>query len=79
MINQSIEKECSPHNDFFTQQFLIHFPIAGTHQLLIEARLIDEQGITWKSGVMASLNIKSFEDGQNRTSASQAKRASTSR
>ena len=79
MINQSVEKECTPHNDFFTQQFLIHFPIAGTHQLLIEAKIIDEQGITWKSGVKASLNIKSFEDGQNRASATQANRPSTSR
>jgi integrator complex subunit 7 len=79
MTNQSIEKECSPHNDFFAQQFLIHFPIAGTHQLLIDARLVDEQGITWKSGVTALLNIKAFEDGQNRASATQANRPSTSR
>ena len=77
--NQSIEKECAPHNDFFTQQFLVHFPIAGTHQLLIEARLVDEQGLTWKSGVTASLNIKAFEDGQNRASATQSNRPSTSR
>ena len=79
MINQSIEKECLPHNDFFTQQFLIQFPIAGTHILLIEARLVDEQGVTWKSGVKTSLNIKAFEDGQSRASATQANRPSTSR
>ena len=79
MINQTIEKECCPHNDFFTQQFLILFPIAGTHQLFIEAKLIDDQGITWKSGVKASLNIKAFEDGQNRNSAAQSNRPSTSR
>ena len=79
MINQCIEKECSPHNDFFTQQFLIHFPIAGTHQLFISARLVDEQGITWKSDAKTALNIKAFEDGQNRASATQANRPSTSR
>ena len=79
LINQTIEKECSPHNDFFTQQFLILFPIAGTHQLFIEARIVDDEGITWKSGVKASLMIKAFEDGQNRTSATQSNRPSTSR
>ena len=79
LVNQTIEKECQPHNDFFTQQFLILFPIAGTHQLFIEAKLIDDQGVTWKSGVKASLNIKAFEDGQSRNSTGQSNRPSTSR
>jgi integrator complex subunit 7 len=33
--NQTLEHTAEPHNDFFLAQFLIPFPVAGTHQVLL--------------------------------------------
>ncbi len=33
--NQSLEQVAEPHNDFFSGQFLLPFPVAGTHQVKI--------------------------------------------
>ena len=64
--NQSLEQIVEPHNDFFSTQFLIPFSVPGTHQVIIETRLMDEEGQTWNIGVKTSLAIKSFEDGAGR-------------
>lgn len=68
--NQTLEQVVVPHNDFFSAQFLLPFPVAGTHQVVIETKLIDEEDRTWKTGLKSTMAIKAFEDGQNRPQSS---------
>ena len=65
--NQSLDQLVVPHNDFFSAQFLVPFPVAGTYLAVIDSRLIDNDERTWRqSGLNTVLNIKAFEDGQTR-------------
>jgi len=63
--NQNMEQSVEPHNDFFSAQFLLPFNVPGTHQVIIETKLVDELGQSWNLGVKTHLNIKSFEDGRH--------------
>jgi integrator complex subunit 7 len=60
---QHLEQRAVPHNDFFTAQFLVTFPTAGAHQVVIETQLVDDEERFWKSGQRPALmNVKAFED-----------------
>ena len=67
VCNQTLDQVVYPHNDFFTAQFLVPFPLPGTYTAVIHTRLVDKEEQTWKpSGLNTVLNIKAFEDGQSR-------------
>ncbi len=66
---QRLEQTATPHNDFFSAQFLVPFPVAGSHQLTVETRLVDADMGKWRTGQASAVNVKVFEDGQNRPSA----------
>ncbi|XP_077996491.1 integrator complex subunit 7-like [Glandiceps talaboti] len=51
-----------PHNDYFSVQFLLAFPVPGTHNVTVAASVKDEHGVTWKTGPKTSILIKSYED-----------------
>lgn len=63
--NVSLEKEAEPHNDFFSSQFLVPFPVAGLYSLAVETLLVDGEGQRWRTGTTQSLTVKSFEDRTN--------------
>nr|XP_061806640.1 integrator complex subunit 7-like isoform X3 [Nerophis lumbriciformis] len=57
-----IEQRVEPHNDYFSTQFLLNFSILGTHAVSVEASVVDESGIEWKTGPKTTLAVKSMED-----------------
>ncbi|MEQ2226907.1 Integrator complex subunit 7 [Ilyodon furcidens] len=57
-----IEQRVEPHNDFFSTQFLLNFSILGTHVVTVEASVVDESGIEWKTGPKTVVSVKSLED-----------------
>ena len=62
--NLILEQIVKPHNDFFTAQFLLPFPVSGLHQIVIETHVIDKNEIQWKNNEKKTLNVKAFEDGR---------------
>lgn len=55
----------SPHNDYFSAQFLLEFPVTGLHQVHIEASMVDRDERRWNVGTqqhMASLLVKSYDE-----------------
>ncbi|XP_068198215.1 integrator complex subunit 7 [Antennarius striatus] len=57
-----IEQRVEPHNDYFSTQFLLNFSILGTHSVTVEASVVDESGIEWKTGPKTTVSVKSLED-----------------
>lgn len=57
-----IEQRVEPHNDYFSTQFLLNFSILGTHTVTVEASVVDENGIEWKTGPKTAVSVKSLED-----------------
>lgn len=57
-----IEQRVEPHNDYFSTQFLLNFSILGTHTVTVEASVVDESGIEWKTGPKTTVSVKSLED-----------------
>ncbi|RVE55696.1 hypothetical protein OJAV_G00228870 [Oryzias javanicus] len=57
-----IEQRVEPHNDYFSTQFLLNFSILGTHSVTVEASVVDESGIQWKTGPKTTVSVKSLED-----------------
>lgn len=57
-----IEQRVEPHNDYFSTQFLLNFSILGTHTVTVEASVVDESGIEWKTGPRTTVSVKSLED-----------------
>ncbi|TWW68712.1 Integrator complex subunit 7 [Takifugu flavidus] len=57
-----IEQRVEPHNDYFSTQFLLNFSILGTHTVTVEASVVDDDGIEWKTGPKTTVSVKSLED-----------------
>uniref|UniRef100_A0A4W6F578 Integrator complex subunit 7 n=1 Tax=Lates calcarifer TaxID=8187 RepID=A0A4W6F578_LATCA len=57
-----IEQRVEPHNDYFSTQFLLNFSILGTHNVTVEASVVDESGTEWKTGPKTTVSVKSLED-----------------
>uniref|UniRef100_A0A8C7HSB9 Integrator complex subunit 7 n=1 Tax=Oncorhynchus kisutch TaxID=8019 RepID=A0A8C7HSB9_ONCKI len=57
-----IEQRVEPHNDYFSTQFLLNFSILGSHMVNVEASVVDESGIEWKTGPKTTVSVKSLED-----------------
>uniref|UniRef100_I3JFF9 Integrator complex subunit 7 n=1 Tax=Oreochromis niloticus TaxID=8128 RepID=I3JFF9_ORENI len=57
-----IKQRVEPHNDYFSTQFLLNFSILGTHTVTVEASVVDESGIEWKTGPKTTVSVKSLED-----------------
>lgn len=57
-----IEQRVEPHNDYFSTPFLLNFSILGTHNVTVEASVVDESGIEWKTGPKTTVSVKSLED-----------------
>ena len=55
-----------PHNDYFSAQFLLAFPVAGIHAVSIEAAVVDENGVEWRTGPRAALSVKSYDEAVQR-------------
>ncbi|KAG1652194.1 Integrator complex subunit 7 [Nymphon striatum] len=51
-----------PHNDYFSAQFLLVFPVPGIHVITVATSLIDQNQDVWNTGPRSSLSVKSFED-----------------
>lgn len=79
-----LSQTATPHNDFFSAQFLVPFTAAGTHQLTVETALVDgEERRRWRGGnngaATSVLMVKVFDDGQNRPSSAAAASGAASR
>lgn len=57
-----IEQRVEPHNDYFSTQFLLNFSVLGTHAVAVDASVVDESGIEWKTGPKVTVSVKSLED-----------------
>ncbi|XP_073528083.1 integrator complex subunit 7 isoform X2 [Phyllobates terribilis] len=61
-VRTEIEQRVEPHNDYFSTQFLLNLAVLGTHQITVEASVVDSNGILWKTGPKTSIFVKSLED-----------------
>ncbi|TSK58186.1 Integrator complex subunit 7 [Bagarius yarrelli] len=57
-----IEQRVEPHNDYFSTQFLLNFSVPGNHSVTVEACVVDESGVQWKTGPKSTVSVKSMED-----------------
>ncbi|XP_017551146.1 integrator complex subunit 7 [Pygocentrus nattereri] len=57
-----IEQRVEPHNDYFSTQFLLNFSILGSHNVTVEASVVDDSGVEWKTGPKSVVTVKSLED-----------------
>ncbi|XP_030637805.1 integrator complex subunit 7 [Chanos chanos] len=57
-----IERRVEPHNDYFSTQFLLNFSILGSHTVTVEASVVDDSGIEWRTGPKTTVAVKSLED-----------------
>ncbi|XP_070576855.1 integrator complex subunit 7-like [Ptychodera flava] len=62
LSTNEMKQTVDPRNDYFSVQFLLVFPIPGTHNVTVTASVIDEHGVMWKTGPKTSILIKSYED-----------------
>ncbi|CAG0888007.1 unnamed protein product [Cyprideis torosa] len=62
-----ISRRVVPHKDFFSAHFLLSFPQAGLHQLLVTAKIIDEDHQPWTSGPKFAVNIRVSDDSNKVT------------
>lgn len=59
-----------PHNDYFNAQFLLAFPVAGVHHIVVEVAVLDENGDMWKTGPRYVMSAKLFDDSGSQKSSS---------
>ena len=52
----------APHNEYFSVQFLLAFPVTGLHQVVIETSIVDAEGARWNTGPRATLLVKSYDE-----------------
>ncbi|KAK3516832.1 hypothetical protein QTP70_023709 [Hemibagrus guttatus] len=57
-----IEQRVEPHNDYFSTQLLLNFSVPGNHSVMVEACVVDESGVQWKTGPKSTVSVKSMED-----------------
>ncbi|XP_076441558.1 integrator complex subunit 7-like isoform X2 [Babylonia areolata] len=57
-LSQTVE----PHNEYFSTNFVLPFPVLGLHSVLVEAAIVDENGACWKTGPRTTLSVKSYND-----------------
>ena len=55
-----------PHNDYFSAQFLLAFPVTGVHQVEVAAAVQDGDGVVWTTGPTSTLMVKSFDEAVQR-------------
>ncbi|XP_078589616.1 integrator complex subunit 7-like [Branchiostoma floridae x Branchiostoma japonicum] len=60
-LNNELQELVEPHNDYFSAQFLLHFPFPGNHTVCAEASVIDTSGLSWKTGPKMTLLVRSFD------------------
>nr|CAB3256489.1 integrator complex subunit 7-like [Phallusia mammillata] len=57
-----LEQIVEPHNDYFSTQFVISFPVAGLYTVVVEAGVKDSDGVWWKTGPKENILIKAYDD-----------------
>lgn len=63
--NETLTQTVEPHNDFFSAQFLLGFPVPGQYHVTVDASATDECDETWQTGPRHSLTVKALEDPTN--------------
>ena len=56
----------TPHNEYFSVQLLLAFPVTGLHQVIIETLIVDVSGARWNTGPRCTLLVKSFDEAMQR-------------
>lgn len=56
--NETLTQTVEPHNDFFSAQFLLAFPVAGQYQVTVDTSVTDENDETWQTGPRHPLSVK---------------------
>ena len=55
-----------PHNDYFTTQFLLAFPVTGQHEVTVEAAVVDDNDVVWTTGPRDTVAVKSYDEAVHR-------------
>lgn len=66
VTTNNLSHSVEPHNDYFSVNFLLTFPVTGLHTVHIRADVIDENETLWKTGPTSSLSVKSYDDSLNK-------------
>ncbi|CAK8677491.1 unnamed protein product [Clavelina lepadiformis] len=57
-----LEQIVEPHNDYFSSQFLVSFPVPGIYNINIDTSVKDSDGSWWKTGPQEVILVKSYDD-----------------
>ena len=52
-----LSETVEPHNDYFSTQFLLAFPVAGIHTVHINTQVLDDDEEIWNTGPAAQLQV----------------------
>lgn len=55
-----------PHNDYFSCELLLSFPVAGQHTVYVDCAVLDENGVMWRTGPKMSITVKSYDEAAHR-------------
>jgi len=61
-----MSQQVEPHNDYFSTQFLLAFPVTGVHQVAVEAAVVDEDAAVWTTGPRDTVTVKSYDEAVQR-------------
>ena len=61
-----MSQQVEPHNDYFTTQFLLAFPVTGQHEVTVEAAVVDDNDVVWTTGPRDTVAVKSYDEAVHR-------------
>ena len=56
-----LQQTVEPHNDYFSTQFLLAFPLPNLYTVKVTVAVVDERGHNWETGPESTLNVKALE------------------
>lgn len=59
IVSNDLVKTAEPHNDYFSANFLLTFPVTGIHGVTIRAAILDSEDIVWNTSAQSSFLVKS--------------------
>ncbi|XP_028398755.1 integrator complex subunit 7-like [Dendronephthya gigantea] len=56
-----LQQTVEPHNDYFSTQFLLAFPLPNLYAVKVTVAVVDDRGHNWETGPESTLNVKALE------------------
>jgi len=57
----NLQQTVTPHNDYFSAQFLLSFTTPATYVVMVTTRVVDDTGALWDIGPESLMQVKAVE------------------